>query len=150
MNFMWALETNFHFNKYQTCVARQNNSPLHALPLLSADAEGDTVSTFQTSLAGPESQRSSRRSGTTTVCPSCPTSCCSEPLGSSEPVYYRIRPRSSSLDLSNCLHILPEPLQAGNSPFMLQGKKQGACQPHLRETARSLMIMKCQGFLSQL
>lgn len=102
------------------CVARQNGSSLHAPPFLSADAEGDTTSTLWTSLAGPESQGSSSVSGTNTHCPSCPTSR-HKPLGSSEPARYGTTPHSSALDLCNCLHIFPEPLRAGNSPFMLQG-----------------------------
>lgn len=142
---MWALETNFYFDKYQMCTARQNSNSLHALSFLSADAEEDTASILWTSLAGPESQGYSSAPGANSLCPSCSTSHFNR-----EPLYYRTTPGSSSLDLTQLLTHSPRAPTSWRVPVHDPREKQGACQLHLNKTARSLMIMKCQGFLSQL
>lgn len=108
---------------------------------LSADAEWDTIST---SLAGPQLQGSSSVSGITTVCCSCLTPCCNELLFTID--------HTSQL-LTGLVQVLTHSPRASVScrlPIYATREMRGAHQPHLKETARSLMIMKYQGFLSQI
>lgn len=144
---MYALETNVYFNEYKTRVARQTSSSLHALPFLSADAEEDAVSTLRTLSACPESQGSFSVSGTNTIYPSSPASCCNKPPGQSKPIYNRITPHSSSLPLCNSLLVhSPRASESWRFPVHATWGKSGACQLLQKETARSLMIMKCEVF----